>query len=198
MHPLLLLLVLTFPGGVLGAVYSHRVSRERDGAYVSVAFNYGDTWNTIMQGAPWVDLHYRVNAGQQLDVPMRQSDETTTTSFVVDNVALREGQVLHYTFTYANGEGGAYDTAWLSYTQPAFSAYVVRECGVVISNLFLIVWLCPPSSRLCDVHAGPVVGRTGGGLRAPCARAVGGRACRAGGGLPSRQRTHVSPAGRGA
>lgn len=62
--------------------------------------------------APWADLHYQVNGGEQVNVRMTVSG--TNNSYTVSN--LPAGATVRYFLTVGRSSGGAFDTAWTQFT----------------------------------------------------------------------------------
>lgn len=79
------------------------------------AVTYSGTTATISVTPGWtsqyVDVHYKVNGGGQLNYRMTNSSGTWTKSVT----SLASGSTLAYSLTYEKG-GLAYDTAWVTYT----------------------------------------------------------------------------------
>lgn len=79
---------------------------------------YGHTINGtsvmfFVNNAPWADIHYTINNGAQQNFRMIRSGSNNT--FSLSNVP--SGAVVRYQFTIGRATGGAFDTAWMSFTK---------------------------------------------------------------------------------
>ncbi|MFM9279825.1 glycoside hydrolase family 64 protein [Paenibacillus jiagnxiensis] len=83
---------------------------------VSVSGTTATIWFDSNVNTTWVDVHYKVNSGEQQN--LRMSYDSSTTRYVqsINNVAA--GSVITYFFTYNNGTP-AYDTSSFTYTVPS-------------------------------------------------------------------------------
>ena len=79
---------------------------------VAVSGNTATIWFKPNVNTTWVDVHYRVNGGGQLNVRMGYS---AANARYEQPVTVANGNVVSYFFTYNNGTP-AYDTPWFSYT----------------------------------------------------------------------------------
>lgn len=70
-------------------------------------------WFKSTVSTSWVDVHYKVNSGTQLNYRTTYNSSKARYEQVVTGVA--SGTVLTYFFTYNNGTP-AYDTGWFTYT----------------------------------------------------------------------------------
>jgi hypothetical protein len=80
---------------------------------VAVSGSTATIWFKSTVATTWVDTHYTVNGGGQLNVRMTWSSANARYEQAVTNAA--QGTVLGYSFTYNNGNP-AYDTPAFSYT----------------------------------------------------------------------------------
>jgi hypothetical protein len=70
-------------------------------------------WFKSTVSTSWVDVHYKVNSGTQLNYRMTYNSSKACYEQAVTGVA--SGTALTYFFTYNNGTP-AYDTGWFTYT----------------------------------------------------------------------------------
>ena len=80
---------------------------------VAVSGSTATIWFKSSVSTTWVDAHYTVNGGGQLNVRMTYSSANARWEQAVGNAS--QGTVLGYSFTYNNGNP-AYDTPAFSYT----------------------------------------------------------------------------------
>lgn len=125
---------------------------------------YSGTTGTISFKPGWtsqyVDVHYKLNAGSQLNY--RMTYNSTTAAWEQKITSLASGTKVDYFFTYEKS-GLAYDTAWYSYTAsgtatptptptPTATPAVTAVPGVVTTNVGAIAngssvsWTVAPAS----------------------------------------------------
>ncbi|WFB55876.1 glycoside hydrolase family 64 protein [Paenibacillus sp. BR1-192] len=80
---------------------------------VELSGNAATVWFKSAVNTSWVDVHYRVNGGEQQN--FRMSYHTGKSRFEQAISGIAAGQVITYSFTYNNGIP-AYDTGVFSYT----------------------------------------------------------------------------------
>ena len=79
---------------------------------VAVSGNTATLWFKSSVNTSWVDVHYRVDNGGQMNVRMGYSAANARHE---QPVTVSTGNVISYSFTYNNGTP-AYDTPWFSHT----------------------------------------------------------------------------------
>lgn len=79
---------------------------------ISVSGNTATIWFKSNVNASWVDVHYKINSGTQLNYRMTYNSNTARYE---QNVTVGSGDILSYFYTYNNGTS-AYDTPWFTYT----------------------------------------------------------------------------------
>lgn len=103
----LLLLISCFPlfgSKAMAADYTQGVDLSGTTAIV---------WFKSTVSTSWVDIHYKVNSGTQLNYRMTYNSSSGRYEQVVTGISSSE--VITYFFTYNNGTP-AYDTGWFTYT----------------------------------------------------------------------------------
>ncbi|WP_150273844.1 glycoside hydrolase family 64 protein [Paenibacillus tepidiphilus] len=80
---------------------------------VSMSGTTATIWFKSSVSTSWVDVHYKVNSGTQMNYRMNYNSSAARYEQTVTGVA--GGAVLTYFFTYNNGNP-AYDTGWFTYT----------------------------------------------------------------------------------
>lgn len=80
---------------------------------VSLSGTTATIWFKSTVSTSWVDVHYKVNNGTQLNYRMTYNSSTARYEQAVTGVSV--GTAISYFFTYNNGTP-AYDTGWFSYT----------------------------------------------------------------------------------
>ncbi|WP_310833141.1 glycoside hydrolase family 64 protein [Paenibacillus pedocola] len=80
---------------------------------VSLSGTTATIWFKSTVSTTWVDAHYKINNGTQLNYRMTYNSSTARYEQVVTGVA--SGTVISYSYTYNNGNP-AYDTGWFTYT----------------------------------------------------------------------------------
>ncbi|QSF47310.1 glycoside hydrolase family 64 protein [Paenibacillus tianjinensis] len=80
---------------------------------VSLSGTTATLWFKSTVSTTWVDAHYKINSGTQLNYRMTYNSSTARYEQVVTGVA--SGTLISYFYTYNNGNP-AYDTGWYTYT----------------------------------------------------------------------------------
>lgn len=108
---LLLALLLVVAIGI--PLHASRVSAADYTQGVSVSGTTATIWFKSSVSTTWVDVHYQLNGGTQMNLRMTYNGSAARYEQAVAGVA--SGNVLTYFFTYNNGNP-AYDTPSFSYT----------------------------------------------------------------------------------
>lgn len=100
---------------------SSSLSSKSSSSSSSVANSYGHTVagtavRFYANNAPWADIHYTINNGEQLNVRMVNSGTTNTLS-----LSIPAGATVRYFYTIGQSLG-AIDTAWTQFTVPTASS----------------------------------------------------------------------------
>ncbi|MCL6456448.1 MAG: hypothetical protein K6T85_00430 [Gorillibacterium sp.] len=102
-----LLIVMSLP------MFSLNVSAADYTQGVSVSGTTATIWFKSSVSTTWVDVHYKVNLGEQLNT--RTTFNASANRYEQQVTGVSNGTALSYSFTYNNGTP-AYDTSWFSYT----------------------------------------------------------------------------------
>lgn len=105
-----IILTVVLTSMILGVVLN---AASTDYTYgVSVSNSKGTIWFKSNVSTTWVDVHYKVNSGNQLNYRMTYNSSNSRYENTLNVV---NGNVITYSFTY-NNANPAYDTEWFSYT----------------------------------------------------------------------------------
>ncbi|MBC8061601.1 MAG: RICIN domain-containing protein [Clostridiaceae bacterium] len=105
---------------------------------VSVSGNTSTIWFKFNGSASWVDVHYKINSGSQLNYRMTYNSSNARYE---QNVTVASTDSLSYSFTYNNGTS-SYDTAWFTNT-------VTSGSGIVSGTVYKIT--SKVSGKVLDV-----------------------------------------------
>ncbi|WP_202127784.1 beta-1,3-glucanase family protein [Clostridium sp. C8-1-8] len=94
---------------------------------ISVSGATATIWFKSNVSTTWVNVHYKVNSGTQLNYSMQYNSSTGRYEKSIDASV---GGKVDYSFTYNNGTP-AYDTAWISYT-------IGSSSGLVSGSIYTI------------------------------------------------------------